>query len=477
MFGHRRRIRARFAALAAAAAGLSCGGGDELPNEPPVAVGSIPPIVLLKGQVITMRVAAFFGDPDDDELAYSAVSSNPALATVSMEAATLAVTGVAAGNPTVTVTATDPEGESATQDMAVTVENRAPQVADTLPVHDLFIVAGDTGPDPDTLSEVLLDVSGLFRDPDGDALAYTASTEHDSVAEVESVEGSVIATIPVGVADGSLWDSTRITVTATDPDGGSVGQVALVRVAPSDYEPWYVLEITEEGGLLLVGNNQPISGCVAIDGRTFGDTVYTVHRSEWQVRKGTGWVRVLTTYRELAICSWEGLPTAPAGTYRLAGEVTTWPADTSDGGPGDTVRALRSSENVIEVTNGNVLPKAPSPPDRGSGEPARPAAFPARKARRSRRFHRSFRYRSARLTNPAEPRNSGVRSCSPSGTISRMSRLPSDALPPAASHTNARGAASYRIRSLPAGAFVSRGYMKSPPWSRVRCTSETMEPM
>lgn len=471
MFGHRRRTRARFAALAAAAAVLSC-GGDSAPNEPPVAVGSIPPIDLFKGEVFTKVVAGFFSDPDDDELAYAAVSSNPALATVSMEGATLAVTGVAAGTPIVTVTATDPEEQSATQDVAVTVENRAPEVADTLPVHDLFIVAGDTGPDPDTASEVLLDVSGLFRDLDGDALAYAASTEHDSVAEVESVDGSVIATIPVGVADGSLWDSTRITVTATDPDGGSVGQEALVRVAPSDYEPWYVVEITEEGGLQLVGNNQPISGCVAIDRRAFGDTVYTVHRSEWQVRKGTGWVQVLTTYRELAICSWDGLPNAPAGTYRLAGEVTTWPADTSD--PGDTVRALRSSENVIEVTNGNVSPKAPSPPDRGSGEPARPAAFPARKARR---FHRSFRYRSARLTNPAEPRNRGVRSCSPSGTMSRMSRLPSDALPPAASHTNARGAASYRIRSLPAGAFVSRGYMKSPPWSRVRCTSETMEPM
>ena len=151
-----------------------------------------------------------------------------------------------------------------------------------------------------------------------------------AVADVESVEGSVVTTIPVGVAGASLWDSTTLTVTATDPDGLSFTQEALVRVAPVDYGAWDALAITDAGGLLLRGNNSPITGCVA-------------------------------------------------------GEVTTWPADTAETDPGDTVRALRRSENVIEVTRGDTslppgLGAAPEPgPGHARGAPLRSrAAVPGR---------------------------------------------------------------------------------------------------
>ena len=378
MIGHRRSKQVRFVALAAVVAGLTC-GEDTPPNQPPVAVGDIPPVSVLEGTVARASIGEYFRDPDGDPLSHTAVSSNPTLATVETATQVLIVTGVEKGTLTVTVTATDPEDESATQEVAVTVEdaNRAPEMADTLPVHDLFIVVDDTASDPDTVSQVVFDVSAVFSDPNGDTLTYTASIGHDTVAEVESVEGSVVTTIPVGVAGASLWDSTTLTVTATDPDGLSFTQEALVRVAPADYEAWDALVITDAGGLLLRGNNSPITGCVAIDGRTFGDTVYTVHRSEWQVRKGTGWVQLSTTYQELQICSYDDLPSAPAGTYRLAGEVTTWPADTADTDPGDTVRALRRSENVIEVTGGDTslppglgaAPESVSGP--ATGEPPR----------------------------------------------------------------------------------------------------------
>ena len=378
MIGHRENIPVRLAALAAVVTGLTCGGDTTPPNEAPVAVGSIPVISLLEEEVARRSIAEFFSDPDGDELTYAAVSSNPPLATVSMADETLVVTGVEEGTLTVTVTATDPEGEFAVQDVAATVldNNVAPRIRDSLPVHDLFIVVEDTASDPDTVSEVVLDVFDLFWDPNRDTLTYTASTEHDSVAEVESVDGSVVTTIPVEVAGASLWDSTTLTVTATDPDGLWVAQEALVRVARADYEPWDVIEITDEGGLLLTGNNQPISGCVAMNERAFGDTVYTVHRSEWQVRKGTGWVQVLTTYNELAICSYDDLPNAPAGTYRLAGEVTRWPADTAETDPGDTVRALRQADNVIEIEEESPPPPglaaAPEPvPGPATGEPLR----------------------------------------------------------------------------------------------------------
>jgi len=52
------------------------------------------------------------------------------------------------------------------------------------------------------------------------------------------------------------------------------------------------------------------------------------------------------------------------------------------------------------------------------------------------------RYSSAKSTKRRDPMKSGVRSCRPEGVMSRMSRAPSEARPPAASHTKASGAAS-----------------------------------
>ena len=67
-------------------------------------------------------VSENFSDPDGDELTYTAASSADSVATVSFSGAEVtAVAGVAAGSATVTVTATDPGGLSATQTFDVTV--------------------------------------------------------------------------------------------------------------------------------------------------------------------------------------------------------------------------------------------------------------------------------------------------------------------------------------------------------------------
>ena len=344
----------------------------EKANQPPVPVDSIPPRTLLEGEEVTLDVTDYFSDPDGDTLTYTAASSDDAVATATADGAMVTIKGVLEGGATVTVTATDPGGLSAKQEIDVTVEevNEAPEIADTLPVHDIFIVVDDSASDPDTLSEVVLDVSGLFSDPNGDELTYTASTKHDSVAEVESVEGSVVTTVPVEVDSMSLWDSTALTVTATDPDGLSVEQEALVRVARGDYEEWDLIMITDEGKFKLGGSTLELSGCFDLDKYTYGETVYTVHRSEWQMQQGTGWVQVLGTYDELKVCSWGDLPDAPAGTYRLVGEVTTWPADTADTDPGDTVRALRKSANEVTIEED----ESPPPPELGAAAVSAPEA-------------------------------------------------------------------------------------------------------
>ena len=341
-----------------------------LENHPPRAVGELEDHILVADDTVVVDVADLFTDPDDDELSYAARSSDDAVATAEAEGSQVTIVATGGGAATVTVLATDPGGLS--DSLSASVRVNPPVAADTLPVHDLFIVFEEGESEPDTLSKVVLDVSDYFSDPDGDELTYTASTEHDSVAEVESVDGSVVTTAPVEVDTASLWDSTTLTVTATDTYGLSVSQEAQVRVAHADYEAWDGLEITEAGRVVLGGLS--FSGCFELDGFVYGDTVYTVHRSEWQRQEGTGWVQLAETYKELEVCAFDDLPDEPAGVYRLVGEVTTWPADTAEVEEGDTVRALRKSENTIEIEDDAPPPpyaSAPGRPSSGVGEPIR----------------------------------------------------------------------------------------------------------
>ena len=81
-------------------------------NDPPVAVGDLPALVL-SDAAMTVDLSGAFSDPDGDALTYSAVSSSPAVATVSVSGPVLTVTAVSVGAATVTVTATDAGGSNA----------------------------------------------------------------------------------------------------------------------------------------------------------------------------------------------------------------------------------------------------------------------------------------------------------------------------------------------------------------------------
>ena len=71
--------------------------------------------------------------------------------------------------------------------------------------------------------EVTVDLSGHFTDPDDDALTYEGETSDAAVATV-AIDGNN-ATI-TGVAAGTA----TITFTASDPDGLSADQEAMVTV-------------------------------------------------------------------------------------------------------------------------------------------------------------------------------------------------------------------------------------------------------
>ena len=92
-------------------------------NRAPQVTEEIPDLTVTEGQVITIDVALNFHDPDNDQLSYSAESSNTSVVTASTSGTILTFRGVAPGTATVSVTATDPDGLSATLMFEVTVQS------------------------------------------------------------------------------------------------------------------------------------------------------------------------------------------------------------------------------------------------------------------------------------------------------------------------------------------------------------------
>ncbi len=177
-----------------------------VPNREPEAVGTLPPRTLAVGETEPVVVSPFFQDPDGDSLTYAAASSDTAVATVSVSGDTVAVTALAKGVATITVTARDGQGLAAEQRFEVTVPNRAPAAGDAIPAQALF--TGETA---------TVDASAHFQDPDGDPLTYAATSSDPEVATVTVSEATLtIRAVAAGV--------TTVTVTASDPDGAGAEQ-------------------------------------------------------------------------------------------------------------------------------------------------------------------------------------------------------------------------------------------------------------
>lgn len=92
-----------------------------VPNRPPVARGEMPARSVLVGGEAQWVASAYFEEPDGQELTYAAVSSNGGVGEVSVAVDTVIATGRSLGSATITVTATDPGGQEATQEAMVTV--------------------------------------------------------------------------------------------------------------------------------------------------------------------------------------------------------------------------------------------------------------------------------------------------------------------------------------------------------------------
>lgn len=198
-------------AVAVVATGMAC-GGDE--NEPPVAEGDFPVFAVDAGETTTRRVERYFSDPDGDELTYKAESDDGTVATVTVDGIDVTVEGKSVGTATITVTASDPEGQTALQeaDVIVSQPNRPPRVG--LAIPDLELTVDDV---------VEISLLETFIDPDGDDLTYEVTIDDESVVTA-TIDGSTLTLTAVGAG------TANVTLTASDPDGESATDEFTVTV-------------------------------------------------------------------------------------------------------------------------------------------------------------------------------------------------------------------------------------------------------
>ncbi|MEK0317197.1 Ig-like domain-containing protein [Cohnella sp. 56] len=174
--------------------------------------------------------ADYFSDPDGQSLVYTAQSSNAGVAAVTTSNGRVVIHVVGIGTANVTLTATDPLNASEQASFTVDVPNRAPYAAHP-PANRTLTVGG---------ADVVLDLSGVFEDDDGQALTFEA-TDSDETVAVSHVSGSMLtihalsqgaSTVTLRAKDSMGATATaalEVTIQAKPPN-----QPPKVDTAPSD---------------------------------------------------------------------------------------------------------------------------------------------------------------------------------------------------------------------------------------------------
>ena len=258
------RLLFRTSLLAAIVMGASsCGGGGESDSSsrgpstaPPIEItppGNRAPVVLQQLEDNTVqqganirysRMSQAFSDPDGDRLTLSVSSNDPSFATARLSGDVLIVTGVQAfdtGAVTITVTARDPDGLTATQTFAVRVGASgngpgAPGNGPGAPGNGAPVVSRQL-PDGTVQQGANIRYSRMsqaFSDPDGDRLTLSVSSNDPSFATAR-LSGDVLIVMGVRAFD---TGAVTISVTARDPGGLTATLTFAVRVeAPDNRAP------------------------------------------------------------------------------------------------------------------------------------------------------------------------------------------------------------------------------------------------
>ncbi len=208
-------------------------------NHAPIVINPLPDLSLDENfSLYNIDISNVFNDEDNDVLSYSVTSSNNSIITPSLSGNILTLTETGVGIVSISLTANDGNGETATDIFLVTVNsiNHAPTVINPLPDLDL----------DEDFGTYNIDIANVFDDEDGDALSYAVSSSNTSVI-IASLSGTTLTLTGTGVGN------IAITLIANDGNGGVASDIFLVTVNPLNHAPTVVnplpdLDLDEDFG-------------------------------------------------------------------------------------------------------------------------------------------------------------------------------------------------------------------------------------
>ena len=184
----------------------ACGG------DPPKVCGApIPQQELFVRQTALLQPC--FEDPEKEKLTLTAKSSDPEISTVLVLGLAIRIKAVSPGSNTITVTAEDPGGQTASIDIQVLVPNQAPIAKGKMKMIKMLVEG-----------KAVREVDGFFDDPDDQELVFSATSADASVAGAEIMDSIKL------LVTGNRLGETVVTVTATDPGGLTAMREVQVQV-------------------------------------------------------------------------------------------------------------------------------------------------------------------------------------------------------------------------------------------------------
>ena len=202
-------------------------GGNGPGNDAPMAGDAIAAQTVMSGKMAMAQ--STITDADGDTLTWTATSSDDTVATVTVDnMGMVTVTGGKAGTATITVSATDPSDESATQTFMVTVEELQPPTE-----PDMVTLDGKTGGRTSSgSSDIQLTIQSL--DPPGDSDTMSVGSAivlylEDDFIEPDSIPMTSVYLVaengPTNTADQAVTTGRGARVYVTSP----------VKISTSDY--------------------------------------------------------------------------------------------------------------------------------------------------------------------------------------------------------------------------------------------------
>ena len=212
-------------------------------NLAPVVAMSIEDMTTNRVDDLTLDLSATFTDRDGGEDFMPnivATASGDAEVSFMVDGTSLMIDAIGLGTTTITVTATDADGSMIETTFNLTVENLMPVVANLVPAQTTTRV-----------TDVMVDISETFMDPDYGDLTIVAVSDDEDVASVSLSD--LMLTI-----DGTGLGGATVTLTASDPDGGMVSTTFEVTI--ENIDPVVAMSIPDQTTTRIEDLSIDISG-------------------------------------------------------------------------------------------------------------------------------------------------------------------------------------------------------------------------